>query len=182
MWRDWILTDWTEIQMTAISSVVFYIAIILFTRIAGLRSFSKMSAFDFAMTIALGSLFASTIATPSPSLLLGLVTLSLLFAGQTLIAVIRRSEFMQTLIDNEPILLMVEGQILESNLSRANVTKDDLRAKLREANVLRYDQVKAVVFETTGGISVLHGEPSEEFDPDLLKDVRTAREFFTIDS
>ncbi len=182
MWRDWILTNWTEIQMTTISCVVFYLAIILFTRIAGLRSFSKMSAFDFAMTIALGSLFASTIATPSPSLLLGLVTLSLLFAGQTLIAVIRKSHLLQTLIDNEPILLMVDGQILDKNLSQANVTRDDLRAKLREANVLQYEQVKAVIFETTGGISVLHGEPEAELDPDLLKDVRTAREFFPTDA
>lgn len=30
-------------------------AIVLFTRLNGLRSFSKMSSFDFALTIALGS-------------------------------------------------------------------------------------------------------------------------------
>jgi len=180
MWRDWILTNWTEIQMTTISCVVFYLAIILVTRISGLRSFSKMSAFDFAMTIALGSLFASTVAGPNPSLLLGLVTMSLLFAGQTLIATLRKSEFVQHLVDNEPILLMVDGQILDKNLSQANVTHDDLRAKLREANVLQYNQVKAVVFETTGGISVLHGDPDAKLDPDLLKDVRTAREFFPL--
>ena len=63
--------------------------------------------------------------------------------------------------------------ILEDNLKRARVTKGDLRAKLREANVTRRSQIRAVVFETTGDISVLH---SEEEDPEvedwLLEDVR----------
>jgi uncharacterized membrane protein YcaP (DUF421 family) len=36
------------------------------------------------------------------------------------------------------------------------VTKDELRGKLREANVLQLNQVKAVVLETTRDISLLH--------------------------
>ena len=37
-------------------------------------------------------------------------------------------------------------------------THADLVAKLREANVLDFSSVRAVVFEATGDISVLHGE------------------------
>lgn len=32
-----------------------YVAVILLTRLAGVRSFSKMSGFDFAVTVAIGS-------------------------------------------------------------------------------------------------------------------------------
>jgi uncharacterized membrane protein YcaP (DUF421 family) len=64
---------------------------------------------------------------------------------------------------------------LHENLRRANVTEDDLRAKLREANVLTWDQVRAVVLETTGGISVLHtDDPDTRLEPELLENVRGA--------
>ncbi len=181
MWQDWIWTNWTAVGMTVLSTVVVYAAIITYTRIFGLRSFSKLSAFDFAMTIALGSLFAASISGPSPPLLLALVTLGLLFLIQRVIAITRGSSLGKKVVDNDPILLMVGSEMLHENMRRAKITEDDVRAKLREANVLDYGQVKAVVFETTGDVSVLHGGPDKTLNPDLLKDVRTADQHFDLD-
>lgn len=170
-WSEWVWTDATALVMAAVSTLVVYVALILYARIFGLRSFSKMSSFDFAMTIALGSLFASSISGPSPPLLLALVCLLLLFLGQKLVAFGRRSRPLKKLVDNEPLLLMRDGAPIRENMRRANVTDDDLRAKLREANVLDPAQVKAVVFETTGDVSVLHGGVEEELHADLLNGV-----------
>ena len=52
---------------------------------------------------------------------------------------------------------MRNGEIFHEALSSSRVCKDDLVAKLREANILDYSEVKAVILETTGDISVLHG-------------------------
>ena len=61
---------------------------------------------------------------------------------------------------------------MEENLLKARVTKGDLRSKLREANVIRLSQIRAVVFETTGDIVVLHSSDEEQsLEPWLLKDV-----------
>lgn len=171
-WSEWLTAEPSAMVMAMVSTIVVYVAIIAYTRLFGLRSFSKMSAFDFAMTIALGSLFASSISSPSPPILLSLFAFLLLFSGQKLIALGRRSTSLKHLIDNDPILLMVDGRIIDENLRRTNVTEGDLRAKLREANVLDFSQVKAVVFETTGDVSVLHGAPDEALNPALLDGVR----------
>jgi uncharacterized membrane protein YcaP (DUF421 family) len=79
------------------------------------------------------------------------------------------------LVDNPPLLLMAGAQVLHDNLRRARVTEADLRAKLREANVLHPGQVRAVVFESTGDLSVLHG-PADgpPLHPALLAGVRDA--------
>jgi uncharacterized membrane protein YcaP (DUF421 family) len=74
------------------------------------------------------------------------------------------------LVDNAPLLLMDGRGVLEDNLASARVTHDDLRAKLRDANVLDTGQIHAVVFETTGDVSVLHGD--EPLDPEVLRGVR----------
>lgn len=74
-------------------------------------------------------------------------------------------------MDNSPLLLMDGETIIEDNLQKARVTMGDLRSKLREANATRLSQVKAVVFETTGDISVLHKDDDETLDLWLMKDV-----------
>ena len=77
------------------------------------------------------------------------------------------------MIDNSPLLLMDGQKILEDNLKKAKVTKADLHSKLREANVIQFSQVKAVVFEATGDISVLHvGDKDMELESELLKGVQ----------
>lgn len=170
---NWITTTPTEIFFVGISTIVIYIGLIFYTRLTGLRSFSKMSAFDFAMTVAVGSLFASTVSQPSPSILLGLFTLLFLFAGQWTIAKLREENtWVSSLTDNTPVLLMRDGEFMYENMKRTKVSKADLHAKLREANVLNYEQVRAVVFETTGDVSVLHSDDaSASLSSELLEGV-----------
>ncbi|MGB3608583.1 YetF domain-containing protein, partial [Psychroserpens sp.] len=70
----------------------------------------------------------------------------------------------QQLMDNKPTLLMKDGTIIEGSLDKCHVTESDLKAKLREANVIHLSEVKAVVFESTGDISVLHGAGDKSVD------------------
>lgn len=171
---SWIVTSWTAIVMVVLSTLGIYIALILLTRVAGLRSFSKMSSFDFAITVAIGSIIASTILAKEPPLFQAIVALAVLYAVQMTVASLRgKATFMSKVMDNQPLLLMKGTKILEQNLKRAKVTREDLRAKLREANVTQLSQVRAVVMEATGDISVLHHKDENHMlDSILLKEVR----------
>lgn len=170
---SWLTTSNSAIVMVVISAAGIYISLILFTRISGVRSFSKMSSFDFATTVAIGSVIASAILSDNPPLLQAIVALGSLFVLQMTVARFRNYPFMQKLVDNRPILLMNGTEILENNMKEARVTRKDLFSKLREANVTQFNQIKAVVMETTGDISVLHHKDSEhDLDEVLLEDVR----------
>lgn len=171
---SWIVTSMSALLMVILSTIGIYLAVILFTRLSGLRSFSKMSSFDFAITVAIGSIIASTILAKDPPLFQAIMALGVLYAVQMSVASLRgKSTVMSKIVDNEPLLLMKGEEILEQNLKRAKVTNADLRAKLREANVTQMDQVKAVVMETTGDVSVLHHKNLDHtLDSILLKEVR----------
>ena len=154
---EWLSTDWEQAGLVALSAVAILAAVIAVSRISGLRTFSKMSSFDFAITIATGSIVAA-VAASSTSLANGVIALAVLYACQWLVAQSRRRSFGSKVVDNTPILLMLDGEMIERNLTSSRVTRDDVMAKLREANVLRLSDVRAVVLETTGDVSVLHGE------------------------
>jgi len=150
-----------------------FVALMIYTRIFGKRSFSKMSSFDFSMTVAIGSIVATTVVSSSVTMAQGIVGLGAVYLIQLTAAFARRYHWFQVLVDNKPLLLMDESTIIYDNLRKARVTKDDLISKLREANVLKMSQVKAVVFEATGDISVLHTNDGRiEVEDWLLEDVK----------
>jgi uncharacterized membrane protein YcaP (DUF421 family) len=64
------------------------------------------------------------------------------------------------------------NKILYGNLKHGRIEKSQLIAKLREANVIDFNQVKAVVLESTGDISVLHAASDSKLSADLLESVR----------
>ena len=164
------MKDFLWILVDAVALVAIIVAVV---RLIGLRSFSKMSAFDFAITVAMGSILASVVLDPKTSFLAGGLGVASLLGVQWAAAQARLSNHtFESVVDNCPLLLMHEGRMLEENLRSARVTHGDLRAKLREANVLALSEVRAVVFETTGDISVLHGEGP--FDETLLEGVSRA--------
>ena len=157
-------------------AAIAILAIIVLTRINGLRSFSKMSSFDFALTVAVGSVLAGTIMTTDQNLMIGLIALLAIYLARGAIAILRqRFEKMQLLTDNQPLLLMDGPKMLHDNMRAARVSQADLLAKLREANVLELAQVRAVVMETTGDVSVLHASPQDDLRlDDVLEGVRRA--------
>lgn len=171
---DWFGAGWTTLGLVALSTVGVYVAVLVYTRLAGLRSFAQMSGFDFAVNIAMGSLMATTAVSDSPSLAQGVVAMGTLFALQMLIATARRHERARYGVNNRSLLVMDGPEFIEEHLRHGQITKDDIRFKLREANVFSYEQVRAVVLETTGEITVLHAEDDTTVDADILADVRGA--------
>ena len=169
--KEWIYTNSINLKFILSSTIAVYFAIIFLTRIFGKRSFSKMASFDFACTIAIGSVIASTLLSKSVPLFDGLFGLLCIFLLQAITAFLRRFNIVNKVVDNSPLLLMDKETILWDNLKKAKVTESDLRGKLREANVIKLSEVKAVVFESTGDISVLHSSGEEEIEDWLLEGV-----------
>lgn len=169
----WLHGTSSAMVVTILSTLGIYFAVIVITRINGLRTFAKMSSFDFAITIAIGSIIASTVLSQQNSLLKGIVALSVLILLQAVVAKFRKSSnSFEQAVTNSPVLLMSGSEIIWPNLKSTRVTEADLYAKLREANVYDKSQILAVVLETTGDISVLHSKgDGKELDSDLLKHV-----------
>ncbi|KKL75158.1 hypothetical protein LCGC14_2057700 [marine sediment metagenome] len=166
---EWIYSSDDPIFQTLIGCAIIFVVIIILTRIVGLRAFAKFTVYNFAFTVAIGSIISSTL-TSSTTLDHGSITiaglLTIMFAFSTLQ---RTSPSLSRIISNAPLLLM------DGNLKYARIEEEQLITKLHEANVLNYDQVFAVILESTGDISVMHAsssEKNERFDKILLTRVR----------
>lgn len=171
--ENWVYASLPILGKVAISVIIVFTIIITITRISGLRTFAKMSSFDFASTIAIGSILATIILDTNQSLVKGAIALSAIVLFQTSFAfAVRKSKTLNRLFTNDPIILMKDGKIYYENLNKTNVGEDDLIAKLREANVIHFDEVLAVVLESTGDMSVLHTNSDKKLMEKLLQGVK----------
>lgn len=172
---EWIYSPDDHLLQILGGCVLIFVSIIVLTRVVGLRSFAKFTAYDFAFTVAIGSIISSTL-TSTTSIAQGSVAIGgLLFITFAMSYLQRKSDVLKNLVSNQPLLLMKDSTIYEDNLKYARIEKSQLIAKLREANVLNYEQVLAVVLESTGDISVLHKSDSnadQTLHQDLLLGVR----------
>lgn len=151
--------------------VAALIWLVVLARVVGLRSFAKMSAFDFVATIASGSLLASAATSSDPAgFVRAIAAMTALFAAQWAIAWGRRRwEPFRHLVDNRPRLLMKDGEFDEVAMRDERVARADVIAKLREADVDNRREVVAVVLEATGEFSVISGDDTSD---EMLDDVR----------
>ena len=118
MFETEITTSWSNVAYVVVSAAAMLAGIIIYVRLAGLRSFSKMSSFDFAVTVVYGSLLAGTTMSRS-SLIDGLVAAGGLLALQVLIALGRSRRSWAAIVDNEPVVLMRNGSSTTKTSSRA---------------------------------------------------------------
>jgi uncharacterized membrane protein YcaP (DUF421 family) len=154
---DWITMESWKLGAIGISVCLMVLALIGLNRLFGLRSFSKLSGFDFAITVAFGSVLAGTVMAEDPTVVQGASALLCLFILQAILAFARRKwSWASALVNNEPRLVWREGEFFDDQMKAAQITRSDIIAKMREANAVRLDDVLAIVVETTGDISVLH--------------------------
>ncbi len=154
-----IFSGWAPIWRTLILGTFAYLAIVVMLRISGKRTLSKMNAFDFVVTVALGSTLASILTSATVSLVQGVIAFGLLILLQlvnTFLAV--RSASYNRLIKAQPALLFFKGNFLMDALRAERVTKDEVLAAMRGQGFTEPGEVDAVVMETEGTLAVLKGD------------------------
>lgn len=147
---------WRPLLRTGIVGLCAYATLIVLLRISGKRTLSKMNAFDFLVTVALGSTLAGVILSKDTSLAQGVVAFVLLIAfqfGVTWLSV--RWRWVRRLVTGEPQMLLYRGEFIHSALRKSRVTEDEVLAALRSAGIGDRLDAYAVVLETDASFSVV---------------------------
>lgn len=151
---------WPGVLRVMAAGVVAYSALVLMLRVSGNRTLSKMNAFDLIVTVALGSTLATIALSDQVAVVEGLTALALLIGLQFVVTWLSsRSTQVSRLVTSEPTLLLYRGELLPSQLLRARVTEDDVRAAIRQQGIGAVEAVDAVVLETDGTFSVVASSP-----------------------
>lgn len=161
-----IFNGWESLLRTLVVGVLAYVTLIVFLRISGKRTLSKMNAFDLIVTVALGSTLATVLLSKDVALAEGALAFALLIGLQFIVTWSSvRSRRVRQWVTGEPLIVLYRGEFLPSALRRARVAEDEVRAAVRSAGLVSLNEAEAVVLETDGSFSVVRrgdgdGRPS----------------------
>ena len=148
--------SWGELARVVIVGSLGYLSSIILLRISGKRTLAKMNAFDFLVTVALGSVLASMLLNSSVTYLEGITAFLVLIGGQFVITQLSmRSQRFLHLIKSDPTLIFHRGHFLSGPMRRERVAEVEVRTAIRRSGHLSLDEVEAVILETDGSFSVL---------------------------
>ncbi|MCH4809739.1 DUF421 domain-containing protein [Vreelandella neptunia] len=155
---------WGSLLRILVIGLLAYATLILFLRLSGNRTLSKMNAFDLIVTVALGSTLATVLLSKDVALAEGAVALALLISLQFIITWTSvRFRWVRRLVTGEPLMLLYQGEFLLTSLRKARVTQHEVLSAIRSSGLSDVTAVEAVVLETDGSLSVVkrHAESGQ---------------------
>jgi uncharacterized membrane protein YcaP (DUF421 family) len=147
---------WSGIVRTLLIGTLAYVAMVFMLRVSGKRTLSKMNAFDFIVTVALGSALANVLLDEDVALAEGATAFALLIGLQYLVTWSSvRAPWVKRFVTGEPELVAYQGRLLHDALRRTRVTEDEVLAAVRNEGHTELGDAAAVVLETDGAFSVV---------------------------
>lgn len=133
-----VFQGWPGLARTGVVGALAYAGLVLFLRISGKRTLSKLNAFDLVVTVALGSTLATILLNEDVALAEGLVAFATLIGLQWAVAwtSVRWQAFARS-VRAEPTVLLRDGEPLAPAMRRERVTESELLGAVREAGGAR---------------------------------------------
>jgi uncharacterized membrane protein YcaP (DUF421 family) len=149
--------------------IIGFFTLLIFARVLGRTQITQLTFFDYILGITIGST-ASTLTTDLGSSAwphwVGLATW--VIAGLTMQWLSVKWRNVGRYLNGEPLVVIMNGKILETAMQKARYTIGDLLEQLRSKDVFDINQVEFAVLETDGEISVLK---KSQFQPLTPKDM-----------
>ena len=135
-------------------TVFVFFLIFVVTRAVGRRELSSMEPFDMILLVVIGDLVQQGV-TQSDYSLTGATTVISTIALLTVFTawLSYRVRRLRPVLEGEPVVLVVDGEVLDRNLERERMTREELEAEARQQQISSLDDVRFAVLETNGKIS-----------------------------
>jgi uncharacterized membrane protein YcaP (DUF421 family) len=133
-----------------------FFLIFLLTRIVGRRELNSLEPYDLILLVVLGDLVQQGVTQSDYSvtgMVLAVGTIALLVVTVSYISF--RFPRARPILDGEPIVVVQDGKILDSNLRRERLTRMELAEEARMQQIASLEEVSWAILEKSGQISFI---------------------------
>ena len=140
----------------ALRAFIVFGLLLIVTRAVGRRELSTMEPFDLILLVVIGDMVQQGV-TQSDYSLTGTLTVLAVIAVLTVGTSWVSFRFPRTrpLLEGEPIVLVEHGRVIDRNLRRERMTREELAAEARLQQIADLEDVRLAVLETNGAVSFI---------------------------
>jgi uncharacterized membrane protein YcaP (DUF421 family) len=142
-----------------ISTSGVYLFIILALRVLGKTELAQLSITDLIFVLLISNAVQNTMVGSDTSLGGGILAASVLFVLNFIFKKLKyRFPKLRKVLEGEPVILIHNGKMIESNCQKNGITKEELLQAIREHGSHTIEEVDSLILETDGNISVVSNE------------------------
>lgn len=137
-----------------IRAAIIFAFVFLLTRMLGRRELNSLEPFDLILLVVTGDLVQQGVTQNDQSItgaLLAISTIGVLTVALSYLSF--RFRRMRPILDGEPIVLVEEGEVIEPNLRRQRMTREEIGAEARLNGIRSIEDIRWGILETNGRIS-----------------------------
>lgn len=130
--------------------------LLLLTRIIGKRELSSLQPFDLILLIVLGDALQQGLTQDDYSLTGAVLVVGTIAVLQVCVSWIGyRFPKSRPVLEGEPVVIVQNGKVIQSNLKRERLTVDEIHEAARKRQIAHLAEVRFAVLETDGEISFI---------------------------
>lgn len=140
----------------AVRAFLAFCFVFVVTRLIGRRELSSLEPFDLILLIVIGDLIQQGV-TQNDLSFTGLVIATGLFGTLTLAVSYLGWRFprVRPIFEPEPLILVEDGKVIERNLRKERMTREEIAGEARLQQISSLDDVQWAVLESGGRISFI---------------------------
>lgn len=152
---SWITSHWQELGAVAGKAALMYATAILGLRLGERRTLAQWTIIDFVTAVAIGAIVGRTAVAGSQSYVTGAAALLTLIAVHRFASVLRFSPRFVKFFDHRVRILVRDGELLRGQLRVCGLSDKDVYAHLRERGVFDLADLRYVLYEAKGGLTLV---------------------------
>ena len=140
--------------------IAIYVFLLVVFRIAGRRTLSQMTTFDFVLLLIISEQTQQAMVDNDPSLINAfLMILTIVGMDIALSLVKQRSPQIEKWLEGTSTIIVENGRPLKDRMAKARVDESDVLTAARHLQGLEHmEQIKYAVLERSGGITIIPKE------------------------
>jgi uncharacterized membrane protein YcaP (DUF421 family) len=140
----------------ALRAVFLFFVVFVLMRVIGRRELSSLSPFDLILLIILGDAIQQGLTQDDYSVTGAVIVVATFAVLQVAVSYMAyRWRRLRPLLQGEPIVIVEDGRLIERNMRRERLSREDVAEAARAQKIASIEDVRWAVLETTGKISFI---------------------------
>jgi uncharacterized membrane protein YcaP (DUF421 family) len=137
-------------------ATVLYLFVVFVMRVTGRRELSTLSPIDLVLLIVLGDAIQQGLTQSDYSVTGAVIAVSTIATLQVVTSYISyRSRRARTVLEGQPIVIVDRGKLVERNLRRERMTREEIDEEMRQQQIASLDEVEWGILESNGTLSFI---------------------------
>lgn len=166
---SWLIGNWIHLGSVAGKAALMYASALIVLRLGERRTLAQWTIVDFVAAVAIGAVVGRTAVASGQSFVTGAVALAVLVAMHRVASLLRFKPVFRRLMDHRVRVLVAHGTPARDQLRACGLTDDDLLAQLRQRGVFDLSEVRFVLYESKGGLTVVPESGPGSPIPELVR-------------